>query len=256
MNTFFVRMTILLTLFLAACGVQPAVPALVSTRTAVTAVPPAPAPSAPAPAPTAEKAVSPTQAAANGQIANPASTNCIQKGGRLDIRTDSSGGQFGMCVFPNGKECEEWALMRGECSPEGGASLLYRNTIYGFGFDYPSAWALAESAPTASSPLTVTLVNGSSTLRLQVKRPAEKAVLAAEAPQGGEISQQGILAVLGQKLPVQAIKLEGKVKSAAVNVDTGSLLFRFQLDNSSDPEIPADVLQDAQAIIASLQILK
>jgi len=50
----------------------------------------------------------------NAQLANPASVNCDKIGGRVDIRTDASGGQYGMCVFSNGTECEEWKLFRGE----------------------------------------------------------------------------------------------------------------------------------------------
>ncbi len=48
-------------------------------------------------------------------LANPASTNCVNKGGTLEIRQDASGGQVGYCKFPDGSECEEWALLRGEC---------------------------------------------------------------------------------------------------------------------------------------------
>jgi len=48
-------------------------------------------------------------------IANPASVHCIQQGGRLEIRTGPDGGQFGVCVLPDGSECEEWAYFRGEC---------------------------------------------------------------------------------------------------------------------------------------------
>ena len=50
-------------------------------------------------------------------IANPASTNCIDKGGKLEIK-DTDAGQVGYCKFPNGKECEEWAFYRGECTSE------------------------------------------------------------------------------------------------------------------------------------------
>jgi len=50
----------------------------------------------------------------NTQIANPASVNCIQNNGTLEIR-DEVGGQVGYCKFANGKECEEWAYFRGEC---------------------------------------------------------------------------------------------------------------------------------------------
>ncbi|PYY09635.1 MAG: hypothetical protein DMG61_22730, partial [Acidobacteria bacterium] len=24
---------------------------------------------------------------------------------------------YGVCVFPNGKECDEWALYKAQCSP-------------------------------------------------------------------------------------------------------------------------------------------
>lgn len=52
---------------------------------------------------------------ASAQIANPASTNCIDKGGTLKI-VDSPQGQYGMCTLPNGNVCEEWAFFRGECA--------------------------------------------------------------------------------------------------------------------------------------------
>lgn len=50
----------------------------------------------------------------NAQIANPASENCINNGGTLSI-VNGVEGQVGMCTFPNGKVCEEWAYFRGEC---------------------------------------------------------------------------------------------------------------------------------------------
>ena len=49
-------------------------------------------------------------------IANPASVYCINQGYNLSIRTDSDGSQTGYCIFPDGKECEEWAFYRGECT--------------------------------------------------------------------------------------------------------------------------------------------
>ncbi|MEO8727585.1 MAG: DUF333 domain-containing protein [Acidobacteriaceae bacterium] len=52
----------------------------------------------------------------NTGLANPASVNCAKQGGKLDIRNNSSGGEYGMCMFPNGKQCEEWALFRKQCS--------------------------------------------------------------------------------------------------------------------------------------------
>ncbi|WP_350029063.1 DUF333 domain-containing protein [Caballeronia sp. GAFFF1] len=50
-------------------------------------------------------------------LPNPASTNCIHRGGTPQI-VDRDDGQIGMCRFPNGKSCEDWALLRGQCSPD------------------------------------------------------------------------------------------------------------------------------------------
>lgn len=50
------------------------------------------------------------------QIANPASENCVEQGGKVDIRTGADGGQAGYCQFDDGSECEEWAFFRGDCS--------------------------------------------------------------------------------------------------------------------------------------------
>ncbi len=47
-------------------------------------------------------------------IANPASKNCIDKGGKVELK-DSPDGQFGVCVFSDGSRCEEWAFVRNQC---------------------------------------------------------------------------------------------------------------------------------------------
>ncbi len=48
-------------------------------------------------------------------IPNPASAFCIENGGMSEIRTADDGGQYGMCVFEDGSECEEWAFFNHEC---------------------------------------------------------------------------------------------------------------------------------------------
>jgi len=55
-------------------------------------------------------------------LANPASSYCLQQGYTLEIRTDTDGSQYGVCTFPDGSECEEWAYFRGECAPASGVS--------------------------------------------------------------------------------------------------------------------------------------
>jgi inhibitor of cysteine peptidase len=60
-------------------------------------------------------AIAPTAAAPKPGIANPASTFCVQAGGKSEIRKNAQGGEVGYCVFEDKSECEEWAFMRGEC---------------------------------------------------------------------------------------------------------------------------------------------
>jgi hypothetical protein len=45
-------------------------------------------------------------------MANPASVNCIDKGGILEIRKNALG-EYGVCIFADNKICEEWAIYVG-----------------------------------------------------------------------------------------------------------------------------------------------
>lgn len=55
-------------------------------------------------------------------LANPASINCVDKGGELKIEKRPDGGEFGVCYFEDNRQCEEWALYRDEC-PVGGRKV-------------------------------------------------------------------------------------------------------------------------------------
>jgi putative hemolysin len=84
-------------------------------------------------------------------LANPASENCIAKGGELRIETAGGGGQYGVCLFEDNRQCEEWALLRGEC-PVGGIRVTGYVTPQARycairGGDY-----VATREPTATSP--------------------------------------------------------------------------------------------------------
>ncbi|MEW5802125.1 MAG: DUF333 domain-containing protein [bacterium] len=63
-------------------------------------------------------------------IANPASVYCINQGGRLEIRKDAEGNQYGVCIFSNGSECEEWAYFRGECKPAEAEQTVQESRCY------------------------------------------------------------------------------------------------------------------------------
>lgn len=51
-------------------------------------------------------------------IANPASTFCVKNGYKLEIRKNADGSEYGVCIFTDGKECEEWKFYRKECGKE------------------------------------------------------------------------------------------------------------------------------------------
>ncbi len=55
-------------------------------------------------------------------LPNPASQNCLDQGGTLTILERGDGGQYGVCFFEDNRQCEEWALMRGDC-PVGGIKV-------------------------------------------------------------------------------------------------------------------------------------
>lgn len=44
-------------------------------------------------------------------IPNPASVNCIKQGNKLVLIQNT-----GICIFPDGTYCEEWAFFRGQCA--------------------------------------------------------------------------------------------------------------------------------------------
>ena len=62
-------------------------------------------------------------------IPNPASVYCEQNGNKLEIQTASDGSQNGICIFPDGSECDEWAYFRGQCGPAAQASPIPANTV-------------------------------------------------------------------------------------------------------------------------------
>jgi putative hemolysin len=60
---------------------------------------------------------------------NPASVYCEQNGNTLEIHTAADGSQSGICVFPDGSTCDEWAYYRGECGLAAQKSLTPVMTV-------------------------------------------------------------------------------------------------------------------------------
>lgn len=61
-------------------------------------------------------------AEATAALANPASENCVAQGGTLQIEERGDVGQIGVCYFDDNRQCEEWAMLRGDC-PVGGLKV-------------------------------------------------------------------------------------------------------------------------------------
>ncbi len=77
---------------------------------------------------------------------NPASVYCEQTGNDLQIQTADDGSQSGVCVFPDGSECDEWDYFRGVCGPAADNS--------------PTPAILVEATTTASDGSTVENASG------------------------------------------------------------------------------------------------
>jgi len=111
----------------------------------------------------------PTTQSTMETLPNPASAYCEQQGYILEIRTADDGSQSGVCIFPNGSECDEWAYFRGECKPASmetptGASehdndgwVIYTNDVLGYSFHYP----VDAQVTTNDEPLKSLYISGS-----------------------------------------------------------------------------------------------
>jgi putative hemolysin len=46
---------------------------------------------------------------------DPSAVYCHALGYKLQIVTEDDGGQYGICIFPDGRACETWDFYRGKC---------------------------------------------------------------------------------------------------------------------------------------------
>jgi putative hemolysin len=159
-------------------------------------------------------------------MANPASVYCEEQGNRLEIRTAPDGSQSGVCIFPDGSECDEWAYFRGECGPtqpgvptEAPTSIptavpidpsayqgwwTYTNPVYNFSIMLPEDWKVDET--TGNDPL----MNGhllmlhpepqvaDLQIRMTFRRVGEDTLLWPTGVGAGQFIPQGTLEIAGQ----------------------------------------------------------
>jgi putative hemolysin len=66
-----------------------------------------------------ETAAPTPEATGSVALANPAAEHCAEQGGRHVVETAPTGDAFGVCYFEDNRQCEAWALLRGECRTGG-----------------------------------------------------------------------------------------------------------------------------------------
>jgi putative hemolysin len=132
---------------------------------------------------------------------NPASVYCEKNGGKLELRQDALGGVAGMCIFPDGSECDEWAYFRNECKP--GDSLvktvpaaspvviestptitsevasdgwkIYRNEEFDYSFHYPAYTAIMMNEdPQKSLTISGLLVENENWPQITISHPRDR----------------------------------------------------------------------------------
>lgn len=219
-------------------------------------------------------------------LANPASVYCEEQGYTLEMRTDADGGTFGVCVFPDGSECEEWAFYQGECKPALASEIAtdtpeavptveeptqvpeptptegvedpypgwasYANADYGFGFRYPTTWTIEEEAN------LVKLSQGTLLLAVAFQRQGEDAPPPWSGMPAGDFESRDALPFLGQEIAKNALVYEGKVKVLTYDAQVGDLLFSIRLEDMVTAdyqaiEIAEDVQSEADQIVGSFE---
>lgn len=124
------------------------------------------------------RAQAPSAASAAVKLANPASRNCVAQGGSVSIESDGAGGRFGVCVFADNLQCEEWAMLRGECR-NGGVKVtgyatprLSRQVAYAIG-DRRRVASLFRSTSTSRRFLLRSSRNPDARFLIPIKRGSD-----------------------------------------------------------------------------------
>ncbi len=210
---------------------------------------------------------SPTQAdpTPGSNLANPASVYCEQHGNKLQIVTAADGGQSGVCIFPGGSTCDEWAYFRGECGLANQSALTptpfrtdstkiptalpidpadyqgwwtYIQPVYNFSILLPEDWLADEAAN--NTLLSGHMINLHSKLgvekeniRMTFRRVGEETLLWPTGVGEGDFVPQGTLDINGQ--PAQRVLMvcpSGTItsiwyhqKEGVANVTRGNLEF-------------------------------
>ncbi len=231
-------------------------------------------------APAAEASTGAAEAAPG--MPNPASVYCEAQGGVSEIRTGEGGGQVGICVFPDGSECDEWDLFHGDCAPgvvgylPDAAELQsfeyvdwqsYKHAVYGLSLRFPPDWRVAEVTDPADTlaghRVSFTLPDDPLvTLHVAFKTMDEDQQIAPSGIGAGDLVDRGSVFFLGEELGRQALVAEG-ITMGVLYGGTGEIMrgehtFWIALQVAGSPStdrgLSPEVQRLADLIITSLHV--
>ena len=143
--------------------------------------------------------------------------------------------------------------------------VSYSNTEYGFSFEYPTSWTVAEvndEDHVGPGSRSVQLGQGSVKLVIGYRRAGEETRLVGSGVPGGEFVERGTVRMLDQDVPRQVLVFEGKDKGVYYNrwsaIGAGDLEFALSLQDF-DPdygqaELPQSVQDEADAILGTVKV--
>jgi hypothetical protein len=157
-------------------------------------------------------------------LANPASVNCVNKGGNSEIRTNSDGSQTGYCTFPDGSECEEWAFYRNQCSPanvKSNMGVLEGKVIVGPICPVERVGVLCPVPPEAYTSRAVIVYAGDGKIEIARQNLDETGNYRINLPPGNYIVKTWQPGVLGAGAAHNINIRSGEITELNLDIDTG-----------------------------------
>jgi hypothetical protein len=227
-------------------------------------------------------------------LPNPAAVYCVEQGFQSEIRTAADGSQAGVCIFPDGSECDEWAYFRGQCGPtaqitEAPVSPLsvyapelvtpdpslyvgwieYVDSSYGFSFSYPPEWTAELDLRSDSTTYQHLLwlhapskpVEGVQ-LNVAFERIGENFGLQRTGIGSGELIERGKVLFLGEETPRIVLSLEGTDMEVMYGqtgaFQRGDMRFAISLYYAGTERVGLtdELEQTADLIVASFELEK
>lgn len=213
----------------------------------------------------------------------------------VDMRQDDAGNTYGICIFPDGSECDEWAFFRGECTPADNPAPIeaaentpvpnmeeprqgwwtYTHQVYGFEISLPEDWVV-EEITTSDALMNGHLLelhprqqaDGDLHIRLTFRRFGEDTLLWPTGVGAGELVPNNTLEVAGE--PARRVLFvcpTGQINSIyyhgeeGPNIQRGDLEFGLILSFSGvycqeGYSLEGKLQRVAEEIISSLKVLR